>query len=74
MNRNRLILCLMAVLLMRLSIGCGKSEPTSSVSKVAAPESPEFLKAQEEAKKYHEQKQAEETKQRSRRRLPQGEE
>lgn len=70
-NRIRTLVVLGAVLMVRLSIGCGSAAPTVAVSKVAAPDSPEFLAAQEDANRFAEQRKQEEAKQRSRRRLPQ---
>ncbi len=73
MNRYRWFFILATLLIIRTSIGCGQSKPTAAVSKIAAPDSPEFLKAREDADRYHERKQMEEANQRARRRLPQGE-
>lgn len=73
MHRKKWLFLLATLLIVRTSIGCGSSQPTVAVSKIATPDSPEFLNAQEEANRYHHQKQQEEAKQRARRRLPQGE-
>jgi|GEM_PF-5832123 len=73
MHRKLALFLLANLLIASTSIGCGRSQPTVAVSKIATPDSPEFLKAQEEANRYHQQKQQEEAKQRARRRLPQGE-
>lgn len=73
MNRNRWLLLMATLLMIRTSIGCGTSEPTAAVSKIAEPDSPEFLRAKREADREHELKQQQEAKHRARHRLPQGE-
>lgn len=46
--------------------GCGRQQATTSIAPVAEPNSPEFRKAQVEADQFHQQRQLEEAKQRSR--------
>ena len=64
---------LAAGLVVLAAAGCGSSEPTTAVSKVAAPDSPEFLKAQEEANRTLQRQEQDESKLRKRRKLPQDE-
>ena len=53
--------------------GCGTSEPTTAVSKIAAPDSPEFLKAREDANRTLQRQEQDESRLRKRRKLPQDE-
>ena len=71
MQRIRASLWTSAVLVVLTTTGCGDSEPTAAVSKVAGPDSPEFLKAQEDANRTLLRQHQDEARLRKRRKLPQ---
>ena len=73
MHHSRAIFWTAAAFVALTNTGCGTSEPTMAVSKVAAPDSPEFHKAREDANRTLQRQEQDEARLRKRRKLPQDE-
>ncbi|MBI1324533.1 hypothetical protein GC170_15300 [bacterium] len=73
MHHKRVFFWTTAALVALSSPGCGTSEQTMAVSKLASPDSPEFHKAQEDANRTLQRQEQDEARLRKRRKLPQDE-
>lgn len=71
MHQNRAFFWMTAALIVLTKTGCGTSEPTMAASKLAAPDSPEFQKAHEDANRTLRRQEQDEARLRKRRKLPQ---